>query len=70
MPEPFGKDFDRCCIVGRAAALRAAVRPLEHFALGPATVRQGDRLYSLGHPNDLGLSIVEGTDNGLLQHTL
>jgi hypothetical protein len=33
-------------------------------------VRQGDRLYALGHPNDLGLSIVEGTYNGLLRHTL
>ncbi|MDX2194436.1 MAG: serine protease [Gemmatimonadales bacterium] len=27
---------------------------------------QGTRLYALGHPRDLGLSIVEGTYNGLL----
>jgi serine protease Do len=33
-------------------------------------VQQGTRLYSLGHPRDLGLTIVEGTYNGLLQHTL
>ena len=33
-------------------------------------VQQGTRLYSLGHPKDLGLTIVEGTYNGLLQHTL
>jgi hypothetical protein len=33
-------------------------------------VEQGTRLYSLGHPRDLGLTIVEGTYNGLLQHTL
>ena len=34
------------------------------------TVEQGTRLYSLGHPQDLGLTIVEGTHNGLLKHTL
>ena len=34
------------------------------------TVAQGTRLYSLGHPHDLGLTIVEGTHNGLLKHTL
>ena len=33
-------------------------------------VAQGTRLYSLGHPQDLGLTIVEGTYNGLLQHSL
>ena len=33
-------------------------------------IQQGTRLYALGHPEDLGLSIVEGTFNGLLQHTL
>jgi S1-C subfamily serine protease len=33
-------------------------------------VEQGTRLYSLGHPRDLGLTIVEGTYNGLLKHTL
>ena len=36
----------------------------------PGQVQQGTRLYSLGHPKDLGLTIVEGTYNGLLQHTL
>lgn len=40
------------------------------FALGRAEVPRGARLYALGHPRDLGLSIVEGTYNGLLEHTL
>lgn len=48
----------------------AELRPRAWFALAPASAVQGDRLYSLGHPSDLGLSIVEGTHNGLLQHTL
>lgn len=40
-----------------------------HFSLGSVSIAQGNRLYSLGHPEDLGLSIVEGTYNGLLPHT-
>jgi serine protease Do len=40
------------------------------FDLVPTAVERGTRLYSMGHPLDLGLSIVEGTYNGLLEHTL
>lgn len=40
------------------------------FPLAPVQVDRGTRLYSMGHPHDLGLSIVEGTYNGLLEHTL
>jgi hypothetical protein len=40
------------------------------FDLRPVPVDRGTRLYSMGHPLDLGLSIVEGTYNGLLEHTL
>ncbi|HEX9728587.1 MAG TPA: serine protease [Gemmatimonadales bacterium] len=57
-------------VVHDLAILQAARRPRPHFTLGPTPVHQGDRLYSLGHPHDLGLSIVEGTYNGLLSHTL
>ncbi|HEX8271866.1 MAG TPA: serine protease [Longimicrobiaceae bacterium] len=52
------------------AVLRAGMRTPRHFPLGAGTLAQGNRLYSLGHPSDLGLSIVEGTYNGLLRHTL
>jgi serine protease Do len=57
-------------VVYDLAVLRADVPPPRHFKLGAANVEQGSRLYSIGHPSDLGLSIVEGTYNGLLQHTL
>ncbi|HUO52993.1 MAG TPA: serine protease [Gemmatimonadaceae bacterium] len=40
------------------------------FALAAAPVAQGTRLYALGNPSDLGLSIVEGTYNGELQYAL
>lgn len=57
-------------VVHDLALLRADRRPAGWFALEPVDPRQGDRLLSLGHPKDLGLSVVEGTYNGLLRHTL
>jgi serine protease Do len=57
-------------VVYDLAVLRAA-RPAKGFlVLESKSVEQGTRLYSLGHPRDLGLTIVEGTHNGLLRHTL
>lgn len=57
-------------VVHDLAVVHASVASPAHFALEPASPTQGERLYSLGHPHDLGLSIVEGTYNGLLEHTL
>lgn len=57
-------------VVHDLAVLRTGRPSPSHFALAPVALRQGDRLYSLGHPSDLGLSIVEGTYNGNLRHTL
>jgi serine protease Do len=57
-------------VVHDLAILRTGLTTPSFFTLGPVALRQGDRLYSLGHPSDLGLSIVEGTYNGNLKHTL
>ena len=57
-------------VVHDLAVLRTGMPSPRFFALGTVGLRQGDRLYSLGHPSDLGLSIVEGTYNGNLKHTL
>ncbi|MDH5234290.1 MAG: serine protease [Gemmatimonadota bacterium] len=57
-------------VVHDLAVIRTGLASPRHFTLGAVTPRQGDRLYSLGHPSDLGLSIVEGTYNGNLKHTL
>jgi len=46
-----------------------AVSP-HHFELAPVGVKHGDRMYSFGYPHDLGITIVEGTYNGLLENTL
>jgi serine protease Do len=56
-------------VVHDLAVLGSELQPRSHFFLGAVSVAQGHRLYSLGHPEDLGLSIVEGTYNGHLPHT-
>lgn len=48
-----------------ASDLRAA--PLELAAAG---LPKGSRLYSMGYPFDIGLTIVEGTFNGMLEKSL
>jgi S1-C subfamily serine protease len=57
-------------VVHDLALLSADLKPRAHFSLGTVAIAQGMRLYSLGHPHDLGLTIVEGTYNGLLSNTL
>ncbi|MFN8640458.1 MAG: serine protease [Candidatus Binatia bacterium] len=52
-------------------AIAAADQPIGPPLAGVRThVAQGTRLYALGYPLDLGLTIVEGTFNGFLDHTL
>lgn len=57
-------------VIADLAILGTELDTPDFFRLTDVPLRQGDRLYSLGHPSDLGLSIVEGTYNGLLEHTL
>ncbi|MBC8088718.1 MAG: trypsin-like peptidase domain-containing protein [Phycisphaerae bacterium] len=57
-------------IVHDLAVLQTELRNRPFFRIEAVAVSQGDRLFSLGNPEDLGLSIVEGTYNGLLSHTL
>jgi serine protease Do len=57
-------------VVHDLAILDSKLPGRPRFTLAPAPIAQGNRLFSLGHPRDLGLSIVEGTYNGLLLHTL
>lgn len=57
-------------VVHDLAVVHGDHRTERYFSLSAPTIAQGQRLYALGHPADLGLSIVEGTYNGLLEHTL
>lgn len=59
-------------VVHDLAVLRTAAEPPLRLTLhGGDGVRlaKGERLYSLGNPLDLGMSVVEGTYNGLLEHS-
>jgi hypothetical protein len=57
-------------VVQDLALLQSAEAPSHPFALhGGAPLRKGERLFSLGNPLDLGMSVVEGTYNGLLEHS-
>jgi serine protease Do len=57
-------------VVYDLAVLRTDRHPKGFLTFETKPIEQGTRLYSLGHPRDLGLTIVEGTYNGLLRHTL
>lgn len=57
-------------IVHDLAVLATGTAAAHWFSLAPLQIAQGLRLYSLGHPADLGIAIVEGTYNGRLPHTL
>ncbi|MEJ2680382.1 MAG: serine protease [Gammaproteobacteria bacterium] len=49
-------------------AILALDRPIavRAFVLAQALPRKGDRVYSLGNPFDLAMTIIEGTHNGLV----
>ena len=57
-------------VVHDLAVLRASgPAPSLAIAVAPRELAKGTRVLALGHPRDLGLSIVEGTYNGRLEHT-
>ena len=39
----------------------------DFLALSDQPLNKGDRIYSMGNPHDLGMTIIEGNYNGLLQ---
>jgi serine protease Do len=57
-------------VINDLAILKAATVPPAFFTLNAPVVQQGSRLFSLGNPHDVGMSIVEGTYNGLISESL
>lgn len=57
-------------VIHDLAVLRTGMRPPTYLNLNTSSLSRGERVFALGHPKDLALSIVEGTYNGLLEHTL
>jgi serine protease Do len=45
-----------------------SLTPQAVLAPAPLSLAKGTRVLALGHPRDLGLSVVEGTHNGAVQH--
>jgi len=56
-------------VVNDLAILEPATPHRAALELGTEPLRKGTRLYALGNPLDLGLSISPGTHNGLLEHS-
>jgi len=57
-------------VVHDLALLRSSGRHPAPLVVAKQVPRQGTRLYSMGFPYDIGLTIVEGTYNGLLEKSL
>ncbi len=52
------------------ALIRISGKPLAPFKLAQKLPLKGTRLYAIGNPRDLGLTIVEGTYSGVLEESL
>ncbi|GGO70871.1 hypothetical protein GCM10010982_25410 [Bowmanella pacifica] len=52
-------------VVNDLALVRRKVEGAEHFPLADSLPAQGDSIFSLGNPHDLGMIVVPGTYNGL-----
>jgi len=74
-PKPQGKDAAKPATVAAAAAGSAAApkdAPLwDALTFRPAkqALAQGERMYSLGNPLDVGFAVIEGNYNGLVERS-
>jgi len=57
-------------VVHDLALLTMDRRAPQHSLLYPDELRLGERVFSMGNPLDLGLTVVEGTYSGLLERSL
>ena len=60
-------DFD---VVNDLALLRVKKGPAKHFTLRIDPLRKGARIASLGNPNDLGMTVVNGSYSGNMENSL
>lgn len=59
----------RVDVIHDLAILSAEGLDAGHLELALEPLRQGSRLYSMGNPQDLGMTIIEGTYNGLVRNS-
>ena len=56
-------------VVHDLAVLKAQSTSSEYLPLSETELMNGERIFSMGNPHDLGMTIIEGNFNGLLQHS-
>ncbi len=56
-------------VIHDLAILKTELVSDSFLPLSNSDIEQGDRIFSMGNPRDLGMSIVEGTYNGFVQHS-
>lgn len=56
-------------VIHDLAILNGPSEPAPYLPMGSSSMEQGDIIYSIGNPHDLGMSIIEGYYNGLLQYS-
>lgn len=61
------RDFD---VIHDLAIVQAKSLPSEHISLSSKPLSKGVQIFSLGNPRDLGMTIIDGTFNGLLEKSL
>ncbi|WP_222937609.1 S1 family peptidase [Spartinivicinus ruber] len=54
-------------VIHDLAILKAEKLATSHFELRLQSIAKGDRIFSMGNPQDLGMTIIEGNYNGLIK---
>ncbi|OGI05797.1 MAG: hypothetical protein A2Y40_01480 [Candidatus Margulisbacteria bacterium GWF2_35_9] len=57
-------------IVNDVAILKSKLNSAPYLKLSNTTMPKGKRIYSMGNPRDLGMTIVEGNYNGLIEESM
>ena len=56
-------------VVHDLAILSTEIKATDFLTLATQEPAKGDRVYSIGYPYDLGVTVVPGTYNGLIPHS-
>lgn len=57
-------------IIHDLAILVSAKKPEGVLVLGNSNLQKGEKIFSMGNPYDLGMTIIEGTFNGLMEQSI
>ena len=56
-------------VVHDLAIVDARLEGIDQMKASEAVISKGERIYSMGNPQDLGMTIIEGTYNGLIENS-